>query len=189
MLFLCDTTILFVTAKTRGIDAEREKEKCISTLNSSNYATIHQEKKLKDWPKSSKTTHFGQNDEYLTQFRLYEQFQEKPCAHEWDEAFAVVYSKTKIPHTISAHKLEQNDLPNPYFSRRFMAGNIRDGTGRYCFDMFGEKKIEDGTGRDSKIMKIVFAWMEQDGTVGVNFLDGTGRYSTMTFLFHAGTGR
>ena len=29
-----------------------------------------------------------------------------------------------------------------------MAGNIRDGTGRYCFDMFGGEKIEDdGTGR------------------------------------------
>ena len=34
-----------------------------------------------------------------------------------------------------------------------MAGNIRDGTGRYCFDMFGGKKNEDGTGRDGKKMK------------------------------------
>ena len=71
-----------------------------------------------------------------------------------------------------------------------MAGNIRDGPGRYCFNMFGGKKIEDGTGRDGKIiMKIIVAWMGRDGTVGVNFLDGTGRYSTMTFLFHDGTER
>ena len=70
-----------------------------------------------------------------------------------------------------------------------MAGNIRDGTGRYCFDMFGGKEIEDGTGRDGKKMNIIVAWVGRDGTVGVNFLDGTGRYSTMTFLFHDGTGR
>ena len=58
-----------------------------------------------------------------------------------------------------------------------MAGNIRDGTGRYCFDMFrGQKmKTEDGTGPDGKMMKIALAWMGRDGTVGVNFLDGTGR--------------
>ena len=59
-------------------------------------------------------------------------------------------------------------------------GNIRDGTGRYCFDMFAGKKIEDGTGRDrtgqdGKIMKNIVAWMGRDGTVGVNFLGGTGR--------------
>ena len=59
--------------------------------------------------------------------------------------------------------------------KAFMACNIPDGTGRYCFDMFGGKKFEDGTGRH--------------GTVGVNFLDGTGRYRTMTVLFHDGTGR
>ena len=29
-----------------------------------------------------------------------------------------------------------------------LAGNIRDGTGRYCFDMFGGKNLEDGRGRD-----------------------------------------
>ena len=63
-----------------------------------------------------------------------------------------------------------------FFSRLFMAGNIRDGTGRYCFDMIGGKKIEDGTGRDGKIMKIIDAWMGRDGTVGVNFLDRMGRY-------------
>ena len=59
--------------------------------------------------------------------------------------------------------------------RLFMAGNIRDGTGRYCVDMFGGKKVEDGTGRDGKIMKIILAWMGWDGTVRVDFLDGTGR--------------
>ena len=36
-----------------------------------------------------------------------------------------------------------------------------------------EKKKEDGTGRDGKTMKITVAWMRRDGTVGVNFLDGT----------------
>ena len=52
-----------------------------------------------------------------------------------------------------------------------MAGNIRDGTGRYYFDMFGGKKIEDGTGRDGgcKFSR------RRDGTVSKNCLDGTGR--------------
>ena len=73
-------------------------------------------------------------------------------------------------------------------ARLFMAGNIRDGTGRYCFDMCGGKNSRrDGTGR--KIMKIIVAWMGRDRTVGVNILDGTGRYSTTTFSFHDGTGR
>ena len=46
-----------------------------------------------------------------------------------------------------------------------MAGNIRDGTGRYCFDMFGGKNIEDGTGRDGKKIKAQLpGW------------DGTGRW-------------
>ena len=63
-----------------------------------------------------------------------------------------------------------------------MAGNIRDGMGRDCFDTFGAKKIEDGTGRDGKIIKIAVGWMGRDGTLGVKFLDGTGRYSTMTFF-------
>ena len=75
--FIYDSTI-FVTAKARGIDAEREKEKCISTLNSSSYVTMYQEKNLEDRPKSAKTSHFGQNDEYLTN-RLYEQFQTNPA--------------------------------------------------------------------------------------------------------------
>ena len=70
-----------------------------------------------------------------------------------------------------------------------MAGNIRERTGRYCYDMFGGEKIEDGTGRDGKTMKTTVAWMKRDGTVGVNFLNGTGWYSTTTFLFHDGTGR
>ena len=72
-VFLSDPTIV-VTAKTRGIDAEREKEKRIPTLNSSSYATTHKGKKKPDWPKTAKISHFGQNDEYLTNFRLYEQF-------------------------------------------------------------------------------------------------------------------
>ena len=53
-----------------------------------------------------------------------------------------------------------------FFSRLFMAGNIRDGTGRYCFDMFGGRKLK--TGRDDKKIKIILAWMGRDGTVGVN---------------------
>ena len=56
-----------------------------------------------------------------------------------------------------------------------MAGNTRERTGRYCYDMFGGEKIEDGTGRDGEIMKIIVAWMGRDRTVGVDFLDGTGR--------------
>ena len=110
-VFLGDTTI-FVTAKTRGIDADREKEKCVSTLNSSNYATMHQEKNLQDRLKSAI---LDKMINILTKFRLYEQFQKNPCSCEWDEAFAVVYSK--IPHTIIAYKLEQNDLPHSRFAR------------------------------------------------------------------------
>ena len=41
-----------------------------------------------------------------------------------------------------------------YISRLFMAGDIRDRTGRYCFDMFGGKKVEGGTGRDGKTKKL-----------------------------------
>ena len=74
------------------------------------------------------------------------------------------------------------------FSRLFMAGNIRDGTGRDCSQMFGGKKIEDETGRDGK-MKNIVGWMGRAGTVGVKFLDGTGQYSTMILLYHHGTGR
>ena len=59
--------------------------------------------------------------------------------------------------------------------RLFMAGNIREGTGRDCFEMFSGRQIEDGTERDGKGLKIILACMGQDGTVGVNFLDGTGR--------------
>ena len=59
-----------------------------------------------------------------------------------------------------------------------MADNIRNETVRYCFDVFGGKKSEDGRGRDGKITKRIVAWAGRDGTVGVNFLDGTGRYST-----------
>ena len=63
-----------------------------------------------------------------------------------------------------------------------MAGNIRDGAGRYCFDIFGREKIwrRDGTGRDGKTMEIIVAGMGRYGTV---------RDSTMTSLFHDGTGR
>ena len=52
-----------------------------------------------------------------------------------------------------------------------MAGDTR----RYCFDMFGGKKIEDGTGRDGKIMKIIVSWTGRDGTVQWPFCFMTGR--------------
>ena len=50
----------------------------------------------------------------------------------------------------------------------------RDGTILTCL----AGKIEDGRGRDGKILKTIVAWMRRDGTVGVSFPDGTGRYST-----------
>lgn len=53
-------TTTFVTAKTRGIDAECEKEKNISTLSSSSCVTMHQEKNLEDRPKSAKISQSGQ---------------------------------------------------------------------------------------------------------------------------------
>ena len=83
------------------------------------------------------------------------------------------------------HEKKKNRHPT-YFFQGFSWLVIFE-TGRYCFDMFGGKKVK--TGRDGKIMKIIVAWMGRDGMVGVNFLDGTGRYTTMTFLFHDGTGR
>ena len=69
-----------------------------------------------------------------------------------------------------------------------MAGNLfetgRDGTVLTCLT---GKKLK--AGRDGKMMKIMVAWMERNGTVGVDFLDGTVRYNTMAFLFHDGTER
>ena len=73
---------------------------------------MHQEKNLQDRLKSAI---LDKMINILTKFRLYEQFQKNPCSCEWDEAFAVVYSK--IPHTIIAYKLEQNDLPDEYLAR------------------------------------------------------------------------
>ena len=55
-----------------------------------------------------------------------------------------------------------------------MAGNIRDGTEWYCFDMFGGKKDEDGTGRDGKI-------------TNYTCLDGTGRDGGCEFSRRDGT--
>ena len=60
----------------------------------------------------------------------------------------------------------------------------RDGTVLICL---AGKKLK--TGRDGKILKIIVAWMRRDGTVGVNFLEGTGRYSTRTVSFHDRTGQ
>ena len=48
---------------------------------------------------------------------------------------------------------------------------FRDGTGRYCFDMFGGKK-NDETARDGQIMKIIVTWTGRWD--GVDFLDGDG---------------
>ena len=61
------------------------------------------EKKISKTGENRPNQPFGQNDDYLTKFRLYEQSQKKTCGYEWDEAFAVVYSE--IPHTIIAFKL------------------------------------------------------------------------------------
>ena len=36
------------------------------------------------------------------------------------------------------------DLSCLFYARLFMAGNIRDGTGRYRFDRFDGKKLETG---------------------------------------------
>lgn len=41
--------------------------------------------------------------------------------------------------------------------------------------MFGGKKNGDGTGRDGKMRQHVLGETRRDGTVGVKFLDGTGR--------------
>ena len=51
--FQGDTT-KFMPAKTRRIDAEREKTKRISTLNSSSYVKMHPEIYLEDGPRSAK---------------------------------------------------------------------------------------------------------------------------------------
>ena len=56
-----------------------------------------------------------------------------------------------------------------------MAGNIRDGTGRYCFDRFGGKNCEDGTGRDGK------------NNENYSFLDVTGRDGGCEFSRRDGT--
>ena len=67
-----------------------------------------------------------------------------------------------------------------------MVRNIRDGTGRDCFDMFGAKKTRDGTGRSSH-NKPIFSWLDGMGRdSGCKILDGTGRYSTMNFFMMDG---
>ena len=63
-----------------------------------------------------------------------------------------------------------------------MAGNIRDGTGRYCFDMFGGKKIEDGTGRDGGCQ-----FSRRDGTVQYDDLFVSRRDGTIKKKNHDGT--
>ena len=55
--------------------------------------------------------------------------------------------------------------------------------------MFGEKNVEDGTGRGGKKMKITVARMGRDGMVGVDFLDGTGGDGTLQWHFCFMTGR
>ena len=66
----------------------------------------------------------------------------------------------------------------------------RDGTTVVLTCLAGKilKTRRDGTVNNENYT-VVTTWMRRDGTVGVNFLDGTGRYSTMTFLLHDGTGR
>ena len=59
-----------------------------------------------------------------------------------------------------------------------MAGNIRDGTGRYCFDMSGGKNFEDGTGRDGT---------GRQNNENYSCLDGTGRDGGCEFSRRDGT--
>ena len=69
-----------------------------------------------------------------------------------------------------------------------MAGHIRDGTGRYCFDMFGGKFFEDGTGRDGKNENYsCLDWTGRDSGFEVSRRED-GR-AQLTFVFHDGTGR
>ena len=70
----------------------------------------------------------------------------------------------------------------------FMAGHIRDGTGRYCFDMFGGKFFEDGTGRDGKNENYsCLDWTGRDSGFEVSRRED-GR-AQLTFVFHDGTGQ
>ena len=64
-----------------------------------------------------------------------------------------------------------------------MACNIPDGTGRYCFDMFGGENIEGGTGRDGRC-----EFSRRDGTVQYKDLFVSGRDGTVNENWHDGTG-
>lgn len=55
--------------------------------------------------------------------------------------------------------------------------------------MFGREKFQDGTGRDGKTNRNIVGYTRRDGMVGVKFLDGTGRHSTLDRFVHDGTGR
>ena len=60
---------------------------------------MHREKNLEDRPKSAKISHLRQNNAYLTSFRLYELFQKKPCAYEWDPLIGTKKCRNEISIT------------------------------------------------------------------------------------------
>ena len=60
-----------------------------------------------------------------------------------------------------------------------MAGDIRDWTGRYCFDMFGGKKKEDGAARDGKKLKTIVSRTGRDGLREFPRRDGTVQFKDL----------
>lgn len=83
----------------------------IYTLISSRYSTMYKETKLGDQPKLANIGQFGNNDQYLTQFRLSEQTHFLEDAYGRDDAFAAI--KFKIARFTIPHILDQNDLQQP----------------------------------------------------------------------------
>lgn len=70
-----------------------------------------------------------------------------------------------------------------------MAGDIRDGTGRDCFDMFAGEKMTAGRYINDNYLVVCGrdgTW--RDGTVGAIILGGTRRYSTMTLVCYDADG-
>ena len=101
-------TTIFVTAKTTGIDSEREHEKRILTLLISNihsYATTHQEE-------TQKPVEIGRKQSFWTKWWISHDISFVRAISEktlhgaaygyfWDEAFAATVIYSKVPHKIS----------------------------------------------------------------------------------------
>lgn len=111
-----DGTTIRVTARARGVNAEREKEKNDFTLNSISFVTTryaasnHTPRPAKIVQNRPKSVGFGLNGEYLTHFHFTGNIHNKPCVFECDGAYSRLYFKTE--QTINSYpcKLEQNDL-------------------------------------------------------------------------------